>query len=204
MAEDVTAPRTMTTLRLDGTSIKVLAHPLRSRLLTALRVDGPATATTLAERLDTNTGATSYHLRKLEAVGLVEETGEGRGRERWWRPTTEMHQFDDDLTEGDPDAQAAAGWLREHYLRSFVRRAEAWLAHHDAWPLEWRRLAGSSDYALQLTPSELEALLHELWAVVERVHAETTAAAAADDGAGEVRQRVVIYLHDFPDGEAPR
>ena len=69
----------------------MLAHPLRSRLLRALRVDGPATATALAATLGTNTGATSYHLRKLASVGLVDETGEGRGRERWWRAATEMH-----------------------------------------------------------------------------------------------------------------
>ena len=42
---------TMTGLRLDAAALKVLAHPLRSRLLSALRVDGPATATALAARL---------------------------------------------------------------------------------------------------------------------------------------------------------
>jgi predicted ArsR family transcriptional regulator len=61
------------TLRLDAHALKVLAHPLRSRLLRALRVDGPATATALAATLGTNTGATSYHLRKLASVGLVPE-----------------------------------------------------------------------------------------------------------------------------------
>ena len=34
-------------LRLDRRALKVLAHPLRSRLLTALRMHGPATATAL-------------------------------------------------------------------------------------------------------------------------------------------------------------
>src|SRR4051812_49756154 len=60
-------------------------HPLRARLLTALRMNGGATATALARELGTNTGATSYHLRKLASVGLVEETEGGRGKERWWR-----------------------------------------------------------------------------------------------------------------------
>src|SRR3954451_880596 len=80
-----------TILRLDPRGLKVLAHPLRSRLLTGLREHGPATATALAERLGTSTGATSYHLRKLASVGLVEETDDGRGRERWWKAATEMH-----------------------------------------------------------------------------------------------------------------
>ena len=212
----MTEPGEPRSIRLTAEAIKVLAHPLRSRLLSALRLDGPATATALAERLDTNTGATSYHLRKLAAVGLVEETGEGRGRERWWRPTTDMHDWTDEATEGDRDAQAAAGWLREHYVRSFIERTEHWLAHHDQWPLEWRRLAGSSDYILELTPAQLEALMQELWAVIARVHAETTAAAAAaatasadvgtgsESDAGERPQRVLLYLHDFPEGERPR
>ena len=87
------ADRPFTTLRLDGRALRVLAHPLRSRLLTALRMDGPATATALARSLGTNTGATSYHLRKLASVGLVAETDEGRGRERWWRASTPSHEW---------------------------------------------------------------------------------------------------------------
>ena len=85
-------------------------------------MDGPATATALAATLGTNTGATSYHLRKLAAVGLVEETGEGRGRERWWRAATEMHGWTERDVADDPDGRAASDWLRRHYLRG-VRRA---------------------------------------------------------------------------------
>ena len=199
-------------IRLTAEAIKVLAHPLRARLLGELRTKGPATATALAEQLDTNTGATSYHLRKLASVGLVEETGEGRGRERWWRPTTDMHEWNDDVIEGNPDAKASAGWLREHYVRSFVEAADRWLSNHDAWPIEWRRLAGSSDYTMSLTTAELEALKKELWAVILRVDAEATAAAAAEsagDGADHpgghaARQRISVYVHDFPEGERPR
>jgi DNA-binding transcriptional ArsR family regulator len=198
---------------LTAEAIKVLAHPLRARLLGELRMNGPATATALAAGLDTNTGATSYHLRKLAAVGLVEETGEGRGRERWWRPTTHMHEWNDDVTEGDPDARASAGWLREHYVRRFVEAADRWLANHDEWPLEWRRLAGSSDFTMSLTTDELDSLMKELWAVIQRVDAEATAAAAAEltseqagerDGGPSARQRISVYIHDFPESERPR
>jgi len=58
-------------VHLDARQIRVLAHPLRFRLLGRLRLDGPATATGLARALETNTGATSYHLRQLADVGLV-------------------------------------------------------------------------------------------------------------------------------------
>jgi len=204
-------PPPVSSIRLTADAIKVLAHPLRARLLRELRMNGPSTATVLAFHLETNTGATSYHLRKLASVGLVEETGEGRGRERWWRPTTDMHEWNDDVTEGDPDAMASAGWLRDHSVRMFVEAADRWLSSHDAWPIEWRRLAGSTDFTMSLTTAELDSLKKELWAVIQRVDAEATAAAAeeADDAAAETgdlksRQRISVYLHDFPEGERPR
>ena len=126
-------------LRLDPRALKVLAHPLRSRLLTALRTHGPATATALAHDLATNTGATSYHLRKLASVGLVEETEDGRGRERPWRAATDMHGWTERDVAGDPDARTATDWLRRYYLHGFVERYEAWL---DAQAEMAARLAG--------------------------------------------------------------
>src|SRR6188768_4486069 len=112
----------VSTLRLDSRALQVLAHPLRSRLLTALRMDGPATATALAASLGTNTGATSYHLRKLASVGLVEETGDGRGKERPWRAATASHEWRERDLAGDPDAEAASDWLRRHYFHGFAER----------------------------------------------------------------------------------
>jgi DNA-binding transcriptional ArsR family regulator len=79
-------------IRLDAAALRVLAHPLRSRLLSHLRLHGPATATDLAERLSTNTGATSYHLRKLEEVGLVSDTDTGVGKRRVWEATSYGHE----------------------------------------------------------------------------------------------------------------
>jgi DNA-binding transcriptional ArsR family regulator len=66
--------------------LKALAHPLRQRMLYHLAFTGGATATTLAEALGENTGATSYHLRQLERFGFIEEDEErSTGRVRWWR-----------------------------------------------------------------------------------------------------------------------
>ena len=87
--------------------MKVLAHPLRTRLLGALRLEGPATATGLARLLGTNTGATSYHLRRLADVGLVEETGTGTGRQRVWRAAHDRHSWTTSAAGDAPDAVAA-------------------------------------------------------------------------------------------------
>src|SRR6185369_11660857 len=145
-------------LRLDRQALKVLAHPLRSRLLTELRMHGPATATALARDLSTNTGATSYHLRRLASVGLVEETKDGHGRERPWRAATEMHGWTERDAAGDPDAEAASDWLRRHYLRSFLDHYESWLDDQAQWPIEWQDAAGASDFVLNLGASDLAAL----------------------------------------------
>src|SRR3954471_18381787 len=182
-----------TILRLDPRSLKVLAHPLRSRLLTALREHGPATATALAGRLGTNTGATSYHLRKLASVGLVEETDDGRGRERWWKAATEMHGWTQRDAAGDPDAEAASDWLRRHYLSHFVERYGRWLDAHASWPLAWQDVAGSSDYALRLSPAALAAFEAEVEALFVRYRTDQPATDDAGDAAA-----VQVYLYAFP------
>lgn len=179
-----------TTLHLDSRALRVLAHPLRSRLLTALRTAGPATATALAERLSTNTGATSYHLRRLASVGLVEETDEGRGRERWWRASTQSHGWTERDVAGDPDAEAASDWLKRHYLRSFVERYERWLDAAQDAPLEWRVAAESGDALLHLTPDGLRAFEADLIALLDRYRDPSP-----DDP--EARH-VEVHYHTFP------
>jgi predicted ArsR family transcriptional regulator len=164
--------------------------------LSSLRSGGPATATALAQRLETNTGATSYHLRKLASVGLVEETGEGRGRERWWRAATEMHGFTQRDVAYDADGRAAADWLRRYYLRSFIDRFEHWLDIHETWPLDWQEVADASDYALRLTPARLAALEAEASALFSRYR-------DPDPGDPDAR-RVEVHLHAFPLDETRR
>src|SRR5690606_41867226 len=77
-------------------ALRVLAHPLRARLLSALRRDGPATATELASALHTNTGATSYHLRKLADLRLVTEIGGQPGPQPRRRGAHASHGWPDD------------------------------------------------------------------------------------------------------------
>jgi DNA-binding transcriptional ArsR family regulator len=185
------ADQGFTTIRLDGHALRVLAHPLRSRLLSALRIDGPATATALARSLGTNTGATSYHLRKLASVGLVDETDEGRGRERWWRASTTSHDWTERDVAGDVEAEAASDWLKRYYLRSFVERYERWLETAADWPIDWRAAAESGDTKLHVTPAQLTAFHEELSRLLDRYRD----AASADDP--EARD-VELFYHLVP------
>ena len=176
-----------THLELDSTAVKVLAHPLRSRLLSALRIDGPASATRLAARLQTNTGATSYHLRKLAEVGLVRDTGEGRGKERIWRAATDSHGWANSAFTEDEDARTALGWLVRNYHREFDRQYAAWLDVADSWPADWQDASGMNDLWVEVTPEQARAMRDEIDDVLTRyLHA----------GSGDPRARR-LHIHQF-------
>ncbi len=178
------------TFRLDARAVKVLAHPLRSRLLSALRRGGPATATELAEELRTNTGATSYHLRKLAAVGLVVDTEEGEGKRRLWAASTEETQFDASDFADDEDAETALGWLTRDWLRHFSEKFSAWLDVEPSWPAPWRDALGMNDSTVVVTAEQLAALRSEISAVVDRYRRVGQGNPAA--------QRVAAYYSFYP------
>lgn len=161
-------PGELTGLRLDATALKTLAHPLRSRLLSTLRRGGPATATDLASTLGTNSGATSYHLRRLESVGLVADTGEGEGKRRLWKAATDSHQFEPSDFVGDEDAETALNWLVRDYIRHLGEQFERWLDVESTWPTAWRDAAGMDDTFVIATPEQVQAMKAELDAVYER------------------------------------
>ena len=70
------------TLR-DAAPLAALAHPFRSRIMDALKVDGPSTASMLASRTGQAVGNASHHLKVLAEAGLVEEAPElARDRDR--------------------------------------------------------------------------------------------------------------------------
>ncbi len=154
-------------------ALRVLAHPLRSRLLAELRVHGAATATELAAALETNTGATSYHLRQLAEVGLIEDSGEGTGRRRVWRAvaaagTPEVSAGIRDGAPADPDDLAAADWLARDYLEHFTGRASQWLDARDQWPAAWEPVLGLEDHLVLVTAEQMTALREELLEVLAR------------------------------------
>jgi DNA-binding transcriptional ArsR family regulator len=179
-------------VQLDSRALRVLAHPLRARLLSELRVNGAATATQLAERLHTNTGATSYHLRKLAEVNLVVETGQGTGKQRFWAPAQDAHSWSDTDFDGDPDAMAAAGWLRQHYQSYFAEKAARWEDERALWPVEWREAAHWSDALLTVTAAELDELMTELDLVLLRFKERL-----GDEPRPDAR-RVSVQLHSMP------
>lgn len=183
-------------IHLDAQAVRVLAHPLRSRLLSALRLHGPATATELADRLDTNTGATSYHLRKLESVGLVADTGEGEGKRRVWEAASRSHGWRTSEFADDEDAATSLNWLTRDYVRTAADHMQRWFDVEHAWPAAWQDVLGVGDDLVLVTPSQARAMQQEIEAVVTRYQQ-----AGADDP--EARRVAVWRLLHPLDGEQP-
>lgn len=174
----------------DRSALRTLAHPLRSRILAELRVHGEATATDLAAALGTHTGATSYHLRKLAEVGLVEDTLSGTGRRRVWRAVEDLTPTPFDEEPLDEDDAEAADWLARDYLAHFGDRALGWLQDQRAWDPVWRELCGLEDHTVQVSAEQLTALRAELLEVLERYRRV---------GQGNPQaKRVVVYTCPLP------
>ncbi|EPH40777.1 winged helix-turn-helix domain-containing protein [Streptomyces aurantiacus] len=154
-------------LNLDPRSLRGIAHPLRMRLLRSLRMDGPATASQLAQRLGESSGATSYHLRQLAEYGFVEDDPErGKGRERWWRAVYDGTHLDNDLSkDADPSVRGAYSTFMHEHTANHAEEVATWLATGQDWSQDWIESADISDFTLDLTPdraTELKTRLHEL------------------------------------------
>ncbi|MFC7495341.1 MULTISPECIES: helix-turn-helix domain-containing protein [unclassified Nocardioides] len=152
--------------------MKALTHPVRVRILGMLRIDGPATATTLAGRLGLNTGATSYHLRQLAQHGFVTEDAErGNARDRWWKAA---HQVTTTDTAG-PAEQEARDTLDAYLQSVVVVMTQALQSSVEELPLlpdEWREATTYSDWVVKLTPRKARAVVEMLIDSVQQVDEE--------------------------------
>ncbi|UQX01361.1 helix-turn-helix domain-containing protein [Streptomyces sp. RerS4] len=177
---------------LDARSLRGLAHPLRMRLLSALRKDGPATASQLAAALGESSGATSYHLRQLAAHGFVEDAPEhGKGRERWWKAAHAGTRLDESLLQDDsPETRGAAAAFRHEIATIHTQELNTWLGDSYSWPQEWRGGASDmSDFTLRLTPAQS----HEL---IQRMHELVNS--YRDAPPSEDTETVRVHTHAFP------
>ena len=123
-------------------------------MLGLLRIEGPATATSLAARLGLNTGATSYHLRHLAQHGfIVDDAERGNARDRWWRAA---HQS---TTTGPEDpGDDEAGEVLDAYLQAvavvYTEQLQRAMEDRALLPEPWRNASEFSDYVLRLTPAK--------------------------------------------------
>jgi DNA-binding transcriptional ArsR family regulator len=167
----------------DVRALRALAHPLRSRLLGRLRLEGPATASQLGRVFGESSGSTSYHLRQLAAYGFVEEIeGEGTARERWWRARHRMTSWQ----AADVVAQEGGAEVEDEMTRlqldQHARVLTAWRQQKQQLDPAWTAAASLNDYAVRLRPDQARALAAELDAVLTRWMAEHPTDAGPESG----------------------
>jgi DNA-binding transcriptional ArsR family regulator len=151
----------------DPRELQALAHPVRLGIMELLTVDGPLTATELADRLDETPANCSWHLRKLAEHAFVEEAGGGIGRQRPWQVRAVGLAWDD--VDASPGELRAGRALEEMLLQRQVTRFQQARAQLlDDGERDWAEAASSTQFASWLTVEELDELNLELRAVLER------------------------------------
>jgi DNA-binding transcriptional ArsR family regulator len=136
-------------------------------MMELLTVDGPLTATELADRLDETPANCSWHLRKLAEHHFVEEAGGGVGRQRPWKVVSIGLSWDE--SDATPSGVRAGRALEEMLLQRQVSRYQQARAHlHDDGEKDWSEAANATQSASWLTVDELDELNLEIRAVLER------------------------------------
>jgi DNA-binding transcriptional ArsR family regulator len=174
----------------DAELLHAMAHPLRLRLLGALRKEGPATASELGRRLGESSASASYHLRELAKYGFIEEAPElDRGRTKHWRAVEEGMQWSTDTD--DAGLVEASSVLGHVMVAEYARWLRRWFAETSEWDRRWRAAAEGMDQWFELTPDELRSLSDEVTAVLERYADRRT----RRDGT----ERAIVLFHAFPE-----
>jgi DNA-binding transcriptional ArsR family regulator len=155
-------PRELT----DPKAMRAMAHPVRLALMEALNDAGTLTATEAAERVGESPSNCSFHLRQLAKYGFVEEADGGTGRQRPWKTVHTGMRFSD--VHDDPEAARAGGVLARVVQERWLERARVGLAQRHLQPLEWRRVSGSDQMTLYVTPEEMKEINDEILQILFR------------------------------------
>jgi DNA-binding transcriptional ArsR family regulator len=181
--------------------LAAMSHPARRRLLDALTVDGPSTASALAARTGLAVGSVSHHLKVLGQASLIDEVpGLARDRrERWWRVAALSRRWSSAAFGADPAAEAVAEAAESLNLEHQVAKVRAWRAERDSSGPEWADAAFSTDTWLQLTPAELGQLSQELTALLHRWRDRSPSAGSEQvPGDGARRRSVFVFARGVP------
>jgi DNA-binding transcriptional ArsR family regulator len=173
--------------------LRALSHPTRLKMLMMLRLEGPATATQLAQELKLNTGATSYHLRQLAEHGFIEEdTERGDARDRWWKAAHESTRANLDSRRGsEEEAESTEAYLHSVAL-AYTETLMQFAGEHRYLPDAWQKACTTSDWHLRLTPERADHLVNDLVEVIERWSEQEDSEDTPGVG------RFVVNLNAFP------
>ncbi|GIH10003.1 transcriptional regulator [Rhizocola hellebori] len=143
--------------------MRALAHPARLEILDHLSLikDG-ATATECAELVGLSPSATSYHLRALAKVGMIQEApSRGDGRERVWQVSFRNYAVGAERDAGAEEIAAEAA-IVEAFLARQNERVRRYQTKARAEKDEFFDVATMTEQTLMVTAAELKELLTKL------------------------------------------
>jgi DNA-binding transcriptional ArsR family regulator len=169
----------------EADELRVLAHPLRLRILQVLHELGTATATEVADHVGESPANCSWHLRQLAKHGFVEETGERKGRQRPWRPASVPLEWGEPGESGE--AVAAGDELSSVLMEQEFGGLRAWLTWWRTDPPTWQDAATFVQSVTWLTADELAEVNAEFAQILLRYRERFLDPSARPPGARRVR-----------------
>jgi DNA-binding transcriptional ArsR family regulator len=184
----------------DPADLKAVAHPLRVQMLALLRRYGPATATELAQRLGTESGSTSYHLRILARHGFIAEApadpeGRRHPRERRWAAAHKTTGWSNTRLAATDAGREAAAMMRRRQVEVLIGDVERFETEQDRLTPAWVEAAGIGDLQVRLTESSLTQLWDRFYAHLDELRAR--------DSADPDATVVSIVVAGFPRTDTP-
>jgi DNA-binding transcriptional ArsR family regulator len=180
-----------TLLLRDVRQVKVLAHPLRMRIIEALRAR-EGSPKQVAEVLGTKPTRLYHHFAALEQAKLIQLAGTRQRRgvvERLYRPVAQLFVVDRALFEGRQGRQRGEGVVSAasamfavtlEELRSGIEAGTV--------PLEDRQRAELGSFRLTVAPGSLPRLMRRLRALITEARA-----AEVSEGGEPVRLTVALF-----------
>ncbi|WP_210649356.1 helix-turn-helix domain-containing protein [Nocardioides sp. SYSU D00065] len=165
----------------DPRALTAVAHPVRMGILELLTIEGPLTASQLAERLDESPANCSWHLRKLAEHDFIEEAEGGTGRQRPWQMSQVGLSWGDEPDTG-PEERRAGEALARAMLERWVDRyldSSARLAESDP---EWRAAGELTQTMGWLTREELREVNDQVAALIRAYEGRLADPASRPEG----------------------
>lgn len=177
----------------DPKVMRALAHPARIAIIEHLGSTGAVvTATECAGLVGLSPSATSYHLRELAKIGLVEQApSRGDARERVWRSTSSGFSVDGDLAE--PETRASQAALVDVYLNRDFARMREWVARLHEEPKDWQDASTLMGPMLLLNADELAEVNRRVKEVLDPYRRRERMAEAPADA-----RPVAVHYAAFP------
>lgn len=136
--------------------MRAFAHPVRLALHELLLRAGAMTAADAAREVGISQALASYHLRQLAKYGFVEQAAARDERERPWKATEAVQEWDDEAA--GPEQVAARSLLEQVIAERALSRLAEWQQHRGDEPEPWRGVGGLGNLYLYATAEEVTAL----------------------------------------------